>query len=114
MGRVPPEERISRQAEDSEYNRLAHASPSSSPQHLQQQAPRSARFHHSHQSLPPSIQQKTEKTTTKELAHRLAMVANERCRAELDAYNACSAGRSMSVVWACREAYRVSNACIRR
>lgn len=42
------------------------------------------------------------------------MVANQRCRAELDAYNNCCAGRTVSMVWACRAAYHASNACIQR
>lgn len=42
------------------------------------------------------------------------MVANDRCRAELDAYNGCCKGRTVSTLWACRAAYRASNECIQR
>lgn len=57
---------------------------------------------------------KTYLNTRPELAHKLAMVANEKCKAAIDAYNDCCRGRSVSMAWACRETYDASEACIKR
>lgn len=52
--------------------------------------------------------------TPAELTFRLGMVANERCRRLIDAYDACAEGRTISTVWACRAAYDASQACIKQ
>ena len=53
-------------------------------------------------------------STPAELTFRLGMVANERCRRLIDAYDACADGRTISTVWACRAAYNASQACIKQ
>lgn len=49
-----------------------------------------------------------------ELAHKLALVAQVKCKEVIDAYNECCTGRSFSMVWACKAAYKVSNDCIQK
>jgi hypothetical protein len=49
-----------------------------------------------------------------ELTFKLGMVANQRCRHLIDAYDACASGRTISAAWACRGAYQASQACIQK
>jgi hypothetical protein len=103
---VPPEERISRQAEDSERRaRTARAAGcgAGGGRDVPASGAPARRFRRHRLSIPL---QHTE------LAHKLALVAQDRCKGALDAYNDCCRGRSVSMVWACREAYRASEACI--
>ncbi|GBF90809.1 hypothetical protein Rsub_03110 [Raphidocelis subcapitata] len=48
------------------------------------------------------------------LAHKLALVAQVKCKGALDAYNDCCRGRMVSMVWACKRLYQESDACIQR
>jgi hypothetical protein len=49
-----------------------------------------------------------------ELTHKLAMVAQDKCKDAIAAYNECCKGRSVSMVWACRGMYKASDACIQK
>eukprot|EP00879_Flechtneria_rotunda_P011631 GHRR01012149.1.p2 GENE.GHRR01012149.1~~GHRR01012149.1.p2 ORF type:complete len:120 (+),score=41.28 GHRR01012149.1:471-830(+) len=47
------------------------------------------------------------------LSFKLGLAAGVKCADLIAAYNACVGGRTVSVAWACRNAYRASQECIR-
>jgi len=52
------------------------------------------------------------KTTYAEIAFRLMALAEVHCKDQIDAYNRCAKGRSISMLWACKQDYDVSQTCL--
>ncbi|KAI8474778.1 MAG: hypothetical protein J3K34DRAFT_406557 [Monoraphidium minutum] len=63
-------------------------------------------------SRPP--EERISRQAEDKLAHKLALVAQVKCKDAIDAYNDCCRGRSVSMAWACKATYKASDECIQK
>ena len=47
-----------------------------------------------------------------EIIFKISILGNEKCKQALDAYSECIKGRTVSVLWACKDLYQASQACM--
>lgn len=55
---------------------------------------------------------KTSRQATNKITYKITMIAQERCKQVIEDYNLCAKGRSISMLWACREKYNQSQDCV--
>lgn len=57
-------------------------------------------------------QYKASRQATNKMTYKITLIAQEHCKQLIDDYNACCKGRSISMLWACRDKYQKSQDCV--
>jgi len=57
-------------------------------------------------------EERVSRQAENKIAFRLMALAEGYCKEQIDAYNKCAKGRSVSMLWACKQDYDVSQTCL--